>query len=84
MQAAHSTPPTGGVPTSQLPPMTWQKSSRSNPSGNCVELAELPGGGGVAMRHSRHPDGPALVYTPDEITAFLAGVRDGEFDHLIR
>ena len=85
MQSAHSaTPPTGGVPASQLPPVTWQKSRRSNPSGNCVELAELPGGAGVAVRHSRHPNGLALVYTPEEITAFLAGVRDGEFDHLIR
>ena len=76
--------PTSGVPATQLPPVTWQKSRRSNPSGNCVELAELPGGAGVAVRNSRHPDGPALVYTNEEITAFLAGVRDGDFDHLVR
>jgi hypothetical protein len=34
------------------------------------------------MRNSRHPDGPALVYTTAEIEALLLGVKDGEFDHL--
>ncbi|MER7444422.1 DUF397 domain-containing protein [Micromonospora avicenniae] len=75
--------PMNGVPADQLPPLDWQKSRRSNPSGNCVELAELPEGGGVAIRNSRYPDGPALIYTVDEITAFVLGARDGDFDHLI-
>ncbi|MBP2345573.1 hypothetical protein JOF58_004433 [Streptomyces cinnamonensis] len=47
-----------------------------------MEFAKLPGGD-VAMRNSRFPDGPALVYTPAEIEALLLGVKDGEFDHLI-
>lgn len=34
------------------------------------------------MRNSRDPQGPALVYTPEEIEAFLAGVKRGEFDGL--
>ncbi|MFV2100947.1 DUF397 domain-containing protein [Micromonospora sp. LOL_024] len=75
--------PPNGVHVHQLPPLAWQKSRRSNPSGNCVELAELPGGGGIAMRNSRHPDGPALIYTVAEIAAFVLGARDGDFDHLI-
>ncbi|MCX4390313.1 DUF397 domain-containing protein [Micromonospora peucetia] len=75
--------PPNGVPTTQLPPLDWQKSRRSNPSGNCVELAELPGGAGIALRNSRHPEGPALIYTADEITAFVLGARDGDFDNLI-
>ncbi|MDZ5446885.1 DUF397 domain-containing protein [Micromonospora sp. 4G57] len=75
--------PQNGVPTTQLPPLRWQKSRRSNPSGNCVELAELPDGAGIAMRNSRHPEGPALIYTMDEIAAFVLGARDGDFDHLI-
>lgn len=75
--------PPNGVPASQLPPLNWRKSRRSNPSGNCVELAELPGRAGIAMRNSRHPDGPVLVYTMDEITAFVLGARDGDFDDLI-
>lgn len=75
--------PHNGVPISQLPPLRWQKSRRSNPSGNCVELAELPGGAGIAVRNSRYPEGPALIYTVDEITAFVLGARDGDFDNLI-
>ncbi|NYT92562.1 DUF397 domain-containing protein [Salinispora sp. H7-4] len=76
-------PLSNGVPAPELPPLRWQKSRRSNPSGNCVELAELPDGAGIAVRNSRHPDGPALIYTVDEIAAFVLGVRDGDFDHLI-
>ncbi|MDT0464143.1 DUF397 domain-containing protein [Streptomyces gibsoniae] len=59
----------------------WIKSRRSSAEGNCVELAALADGR-VAMRNSRDPDGPALVYTPAEVAAFLAGAKDGEFDHL--
>jgi hypothetical protein len=59
----------------------WRKSTASNPSGNCVELAELAGGD-VAMRNSRHPTGPTIVYTRAEIAAFIDGIRRGEFDDL--
>jgi hypothetical protein len=68
----------------QLPELRWQKSRRSNPSGNCVELAQLPDGAGIAVRNSRDPQGPALIYTPDEISAFILGARDGDFDNLLR
>lgn len=71
-----------GMPASELHGVTWQKSRWSNSQGNCVELAALPGGG-VAIRNSRHPSGPALVYTNAEFDALLRGVKDGEFDHLI-
>lgn len=66
------------IPTSGL---RWRKSSASNPTGNCVELAALAGGR-IAVRNSRHPSGPVLVYTRAEIAAFLTGVRAGEFDDL--
>jgi hypothetical protein len=70
-----------GAPADQLGVARWRKSLASNPSGNCVEIAALPDGQ-VAMRNSRHPSGPALVYTNAEIVAFIAGIRNGEFDDL--
>lgn len=62
--------------------LVWQKSRRSNPSGNCVEMAELPTGE-IAVRNSRYPRGPVLVYTREEIEAFVGGAKDGDFDHLL-
>ncbi|WP_033225643.1 MULTISPECIES: DUF397 domain-containing protein [unclassified Streptomyces] len=70
-----------GVQASSLD-ARWIKSRHSNAEGNCVEVAALTDGG-VAMRNSRDPHGPALVYTPAEIAAFLAGAKEGEFDHLV-
>jgi len=70
-----------GVKAGELGPVAWRKSTVSNPNGNCVELAALPDGS-VAVRNSRQPEGPALVYTRAEVSAFLAGVRNGEFDDL--
>jgi hypothetical protein len=57
------------------PPRTaaWRKSSHSNPSGNCLEAAEVAGG--VALRDSRFPDGPTMVFTVATWDAFLRGVK---------
>jgi hypothetical protein len=71
-----------GVAATAIAGAVWKKSARSNPNGNCVELAALPDGG-VAFRNSRDPEGPALIYTRDEILAFLGGAKDGEFDGMV-
>ncbi len=67
-----------GMPATQLSRAVWRKSQRSNPSGNCVQVAFLTSGE-VALRNSRHPDGPALVFTAAEWNAFLGGAQDGDF-----
>ena len=55
----------------------WRKSSHSGANG-CVEVAR--GGDRIAVRDSKDPSGPILLFTPQEWRAFVAGVRDGEFD----
>jgi len=71
-----------GMPASELAGAIWRKSSASNSQGACVELARL-GSGEFAVRNSRNPDGPALIYTRAEIEALIAGVQMGEFDDLL-
>lgn len=57
----------------------WFKSSRSHGGKDCVEVAHLENGH-VGVRDSKNPTGPALVFTPGEWDAFLAGAKSGEFD----
>ena len=57
----------------------WMKSTRSGPdSDNCVEVAFV--GEAIAVRDSRNPAGPALIFTTAEWDAFVGGAKDGEFD----
>lgn len=59
----------------------WRKSSRSTGAGgNCVEVAFLDAA--VAVRDSKDPDGPALVFTQNEWDSFVGGAKHGEFDLL--
>ena len=68
-----------GMPAADLAGVMWRKSRYSGQLGNCVETAMLPGGQ-VVMRNSRDPGGPALIFSRNEMAAFLAGAKDGEFD----
>jgi hypothetical protein len=72
-----------GMSSVELRDVQWCKSGRSGAQGNCVEVARLPGGD-VAMRNSRHPDGPALVFTYREFEAFVLSAKDGDFNNLLQ
>ncbi|SDZ17540.1 protein of unknown function [Micromonospora pattaloongensis] len=65
-----------------LSAVAWRISTKSADSGgSCVEAGPVGDGSGrVALRHSKNPDGPTIVYTRAEWDAFIGGVKDGEFD----
>ena len=71
-----------GMSAAELSGAMWRKSSISNSQGACVELAKL-GTDEFAVRNSRNPGGPALIYTRAEIAALIEGVKLGEFDDLL-
>ena len=70
-----------GVPANGLPVAAWEKSTFSQGNSNCVEVGDA--GAWVAFRDSKNPGGPALVFTPGEMSAFVQGVREGQFDHFV-
>ena len=65
--------------SADLTTATWRKASLSASKNECVEVAFLDGGS-VAVRDSKNPEGPALVFTQAEWRALVGGVRKGEFD----
>jgi len=69
-----------GMSATDLTGVAWRKSRRSGAVGNCVEVARWPTA--TSRSGTPLPNGPALVYTQAEITAFVGGVKDGEFDDL--
>ena len=70
-----------GMPARELGAEGWHKPWSGPNGGACVEAKRLPDGH-VALRQSTDPDGPALLYTQAEITAFIEGAKAGAADFL--
>lgn len=59
----------------------FRKSTRSDNSGSCVEVADLVSEHGIVLvRDTKNRGGAVLAFRPDEWRAFVGGVKDREFD----
>ncbi|SDC26932.1 DUF397 domain-containing protein [Streptomyces prasinopilosus] len=71
-----------GMPARDLGSEGWHKPWSGGNGGNCLEAMKLDDGR-IAVRQSTDPDGPALIYTSAEMTAFIEGAKAGEADFLL-
>ncbi|WP_236047984.1 DUF397 domain-containing protein [Streptacidiphilus fuscans] len=69
------------MPAGDLGDEGWECPWSGPNGGQCVEVKRLPDGR-VAVRQSTDPSGPALIYTAEEIGAFVRGAKAGLADHL--
>ncbi|RZB20921.1 DUF397 domain-containing protein [Streptomyces sp. F001] len=70
------------MPSRELGARGWSKPWSDDAGGACVEVMKLADGR-VAVRQSTDPDGPALVFTPLEMSNFLTAVKAGDADFLL-
>ena len=69
-----------GVRAQDISQAVWQKSTLSSYNGNCFEIARLLRDR-VGVRDTKDKgSGPVLIFNQDEWSAFVAGVKAGEFD----
>lgn len=71
-----------GPSAARLAATTWRKSTHSGQIGNCIEATSLDSGD-IALRNSRYPSGAILIFSRDEMAAFLAGAKNGEFNEVV-
>jgi Domain of unknown function (DUF397) len=65
--------------TTDLSHAKWFKSSFSNgQGGNCVEAAINPPGSGMAVRDSKHPASPVLLFSANKWRAFTERIKLSE------
>jgi len=57
-----------------IPSLTWFKSSKSSANGQCTMCARLPDGG-IAVKDSRHPDSPVLLFSAALWHAFTQDIK---------
>ncbi|MGC0311873.1 DUF397 domain-containing protein [Kitasatospora acidiphila] len=60
-----------------MPQARWRKSTYSQQSGTCVEVADGLTGV-IPVRDSKDPEGPALTFTPAGFAAFVARIKSGK------
>ncbi|MFF1546840.1 DUF397 domain-containing protein [Streptomyces sp. NPDC058291] len=64
--------------SARLPQVRWLRSSYSTGANNCVETARPASGpwaGLLAVRDSKNPSGPALLFSAESWTGFTAALR---------
>ena len=61
--------------------LTWRTALSCN-GGACVRVAANQNS--VLIGNSQRPRGPVLKYTPDEWHEFVAGIKKGDFDDLLK
>jgi hypothetical protein len=61
---------------------SWCKSDFSQYNGNCVQIGRLLPDR-IGIRDTKdNGTGPMLIFTGAEWDAFIAGAKEGQFDHL--
>lgn len=64
--------------STELPDAHWLRSSYSTGANNCVETARArsgPWSGLLAVRDSKDPDGPALLFSPESWAGFTTAFQ---------
>ncbi|MCK1814785.1 DUF397 domain-containing protein [Streptomyces sp. XM4011] len=64
------------MPPKPSAPVEWRTSSYSGGNGNCVEVAVIAAGNGVAVRDTEDRTIPAAVIPARAWSAFLAHLKD--------
>jgi Domain of unknown function (DUF397) len=72
----------GAIPEIDLRCAAWRKSTHSGGNGSCVEIADL--GRTVAVRDSKDPDGPKIIFTQRNWGIFIQSMKTRWlFSHLV-
>ena len=59
--------------------LNWQVAQKCN-GGACIRVASH--GEQIVIGDSKNPGGPILTYSRSEWTAFVDGIREGDFDRI--
>ncbi|MFI1867665.1 DUF397 domain-containing protein [Streptomyces jumonjinensis] len=59
-----------------IPDAVWKKATASGGEGNCVEVADCTefASRGIAIRDSKDPEGPVLLFQPATFSTFVSGI----------